>query len=231
MDNDSVGIDGADAQPQTERMVPQSEVNKLIGNAKFAAEERARQQAEAEFQKKLAELQAQKQQAASHGNDTRDIDVDSLYQQVHERFNKEMQQRQLETHMREVADSYTRNVSGGSADYEDFDDVIKEFNPAEFPQIVYLVAKMGNAKDIVYELSKNPQKLATIDYLAQRSPRKAQVELERIGKSIEANKEALAQEAQARTNAPLDRMQPSTRAGSNGQMSVSDLRSQPWLRG
>lgn len=232
MVDETQGVDEAQVQPQeAEKMLSQSEVNNLIGRAKAEAQEKARRQAEAEFQKKLEELHSQKQAAEARGEDTKEIDVDSVYQQVHERFQNEMQQKQLEQHMQQVADSYQSKLENGSKDYEDFDDVLKDFNPEEFPQIVYLVAGMDNAADIVYELAKNPQKLATVDYLSQRSPQKAQSELQRIGKSIAANKTAQLEESQANTQAPLDRLQPSNKTGSNGQMSVSDLRGQPWLRG
>lgn len=217
-------------KPQGEKMLSQSEVNELIGRTKAEAQERARRQAEAEFEKKLAEAQAQKQQAEARGEDTREIDVDGLYQQVHERFNQEMQQRQMEQHLQQVADAYQSKMAA-KPEYEDFDEVMKDFNPADFPQIVYLVANMDNASDIVYELAKNPSKLATVDYLSQRSPKKAQAELARIGKSIAENKLAAQEENQAQTDAPLDRLQPSNKTGSNGRASVSDLRNQPWLRG
>lgn len=227
MVDETQGFDEAQAQEQAEKMLPQSEVNNLIGRAKAEAQEKARRQAEAEFQQKLEQVQAQKKAAEARGEDTREIDADAIYQQVQER----LQQQQLEQHMQQVADSYQSKIADGGKDYEDFQDVVKEFNPAEFPQIVYLVANMDNAADIVYELSKNPQKLATIDYLSQRSPQRAQSELSKIGQSIAANKIAQAEENQAQTPEPLDRLQASSKTGSNGQMSVGDLRNQPWLRG
>jgi len=220
-----------DTPEQQEKMLAQSEVNALIGRAKAEAQEKARKQAEAEYQRQLEQLQTQKQEAQARGEDTRDIDVDSLYQQVHERFQHEMQQRQLEQHMQQVANAFENHLNQGKGNYDDFDDIMKEFDPAEFPQIVYLVANMDNAADVVYELAKNPQKLATVDYLSQRSPKKAQAELQRMASSIKANQAAREEEAQAQTQAPLDRLQPSNKTGSSGQMSVSDLRSQPWLRG
>lgn len=229
MEYESVGIESAPLTEE-EKMLPQSEVNKLIGTAKSHAEERGRAKAEAEYQQRLSELQAQKQAAMARGEDTRDIDVDALYQQVHERFNREMQERQLQMHMKEVADAFTSKMQG-QKNYSDFDEVTQGFNAAEFPQIVYLIANMDNAQDIVYELAKNPQKLAYIDYLAQRSPKTAQTELRKMSSSITSNLAALAEEQQAKTNAPLDRMSPSLKTGSSGQLSVSDLRKQPWLRG
>lgn len=214
-------------QDKAEKMLSQSEVNSLVGRAKAEA----RQKADAEYQRKLQALEEQKAQQEARGEDTKDVDVDALYQQVHEKFNKEMEQRQLQDHMRQVADNYQQKMVSGKDSYEDFDDVVKDFNPAEFPQIVYLVSGLDNAADIVYELSKNPKNLVAIDSLAQRSPKLAQVELQRLSQSISANKAAAAEDAQGNANAPLDRLQPSNRTATNGRMSVSDLKDQPWLRG
>lgn len=218
-------------QDQAEKMLSQTEVNGLIGRAKAEAAEKARRQADAEYQRKLEEAQMKKQQAEARGDDTKDIDVDALYQQVHEKFNEEMQRRQLEEHMQQVANNYQQKMSAGKGNYEDFDEVVKDFDPGSFPQIVYLVSGLDNAADIVYELSKNPKNLVAIDSLAQRSPKLAQVELQRLSQSISANKAVAAEEAQGNTNAPLDRLQPTNRTGTNGQMSVSDLKRQPWLKG
>jgi len=229
-ENGASGEAMAQAPQEQERMLNQAQVNKLIQTAKLATEEQTRAKAEAEFQAKLAQLQGQKQSMQARGEDTREIDVDAVYQQVQERFNREMQERQLKTHMKDVADSYMEKMSGPKP-YDDFDDVTDGFDPGAFPQIVYLVAKMNNAPEIVYELSKNPQKLAYIDSLAKSSPKFAQKELQKIGASIDANKQALMDEQQAKTMPPLNRMTPSLKTGSSGQMSIKDLRNQPWLKG
>jgi hypothetical protein len=218
-------------QDESEKMLPQSEVNSLIGRAKAEAQEKARRQLEQEFQAKIEELNSQKQNAQQKGMDTKDIDVDKIYEDVHSRFAKEMEQRQYEQHMNNIANSYQTKIDQGSKQYEDFDQVTKDFDPAEFPQLVYLIAGMDNAADILYELNKNPNKLATIDYLSQRSPKRAYAEINNIGKSIAANKAALEEEKASQADMPLDRLTPSNKTGSNGQMSVSDLRSQPWLAG
>jgi len=88
-----------------------------------------------------------------------------------------------------------------------------------------------NAGDVLYDLAKNPSKLAQIDYMAQRSPKMAQSQLQSLSKSIADNKQAQVDAKGQNIAEPLDRLQPSRVAGSNGKMSVRDLRSQPWLRG
>jgi hypothetical protein len=213
------------AQNSGEKMLAQSEVNTLVGRTRAEAQERGRKQAEAEYQQKLAEVQK-----SNYPGEKPEIDADMMYQQVQERFNQEMQQRSLENEMRQVADNYSTKMSQGADKYEDFGDVMKDFDPAAFPQLVYLVANMDNASDIMYELSKNGSKLASVDHLSKISPAQAKKELARIGQSITANREAMEESQQQGTDAPLDRMQSSRISGNNGQMSIRDYRNQPWLK-
>lgn len=224
----SESVEEVSPEPEQEKMLPQSEVNKLVGRTRMEAAERARRQAEAEYQKQLEELQAQKQ---THPEQSKEIDEERLYQQIQERMNQELQQKQFEAEMARVADAYTGKMAQGIEKYEDFEKVMSDFEPQAFPQLVYLVADLDNATNIMYELSKNPSKLATIDYLAKTSPKKAQSELANIGSSIAANQQAKEEAGQQSTTAPLDRLQPSRISGNDGQLSIRDLRSQPWLKG
>jgi len=220
-------MDEAQAQPQ-EKMLTQSEVNALVGRTRMEAAERARKQAEAEFQQRMQEMESQKQQTPEQAPE---IDAERIYQEVQERMNREMQERQFNEEMSRIANAYTTKMAEGGKKYEDFDKVMEGFNPADFPQLVVLVADLDNASDIMYELSKNPSKLATMHTLANVSPMKAQAELKAIGQSITANEQAKAEaEAQA-TNSPLDRLQPSRISGDSGTSSIRDLRSQSWLKG
>jgi hypothetical protein len=88
---------------------------------------------------------------------------------------------------------------------------------------------MQNGGDVMYDLAKNPSKLATIHTLAQTDPELARAELLKLGASIATNQQA--QAAEQPVSAPLDTIQPSNLSGSNGKLSIRDLRKQPWLRG
>ena len=76
----------------------------------------------------------------------------------------------------------------------------------------------------------DPKELAAIDYLAQRSPRKAQDALRAISQSIVTNQSAMNMEKGAQTKEPLSRLNPSATTTGNGKMTISDLRAQPWMR-
>jgi len=234
MDEDQVVQESVEQQPESEKMLTQSQVNAIVQKEKQSAAARAKQQAEQEFQQRMEQMQAQKQQeqqgtAADNGD--KQANADALYQQVQERFNREMQQKQMESEISQVAQNYLQKMNSGKDGYDDFDAVTADFDPTAFPQLVYLVSGIDNAADIIYELSKNPSKLVTLDNLALKSPRHAQAELNRLSQSIRDNKQAQTDANQQRTDAPLDRMQPSRVSSSDGRQSINDLRSQPWLRG
>lgn len=225
------------APEQQEKMLSQSEVNRLIGRTKAETEERLRRQLEEQYQREMEQKISQAQQNRNE-NVSREVDADSIYQQVAERLNADTQRKEEERireaqrqHMQEIADSYTSKVEAAKTNYDDFDEVTGDFDATEFPQLVYLVAGLENAGDVIYELSKNPTKLATMNWLAKDAPRKAQSELRKLSASIQQNRQALTEAQNNQVAAPLDRVQPSLNTGSNGKLGIRDLRSQDWLRG
>jgi len=232
--------EGTQEQP-AEKMLTQSQVNAIVQREKQQAATRATQQAELQYQQQMEQMNRQQQapqqppqqqQNMQQGSmQSRDESADAMYQQVQERFNKEMQQRQVESEIAQVAQSYLQKMGSGKDSYEDFDQITADFDPSAFPQLVYLVAGMDNAAEVVYDLAKNPSKLITLDALALKSPRQATAELNKLSQSIRDNRQAQADAGGQQVNAPLDRMQPSRVSSGSGPMSINDLRSQPWLRG
>ena len=218
-----------EAQPAAEKMLTEHQVNKVVAREKEAVANKVRRELEEEHQRQLAEIRGK--QSQRNDEVPRDYDVNAMYQQVQERFNKEMQERQLQQEMTQVANNYLSRVDQGRKNYQDFDEITKEFDPTAFPQLIYLVAGLENAGDIIYDLSKNPNKLVTLDTLAQKNPRQAQAELQRLSQSINANKEAATAAEDHNVNQPLDQLQPSRVSAGNGKQTISDLRNQPWLAG
>lgn len=224
------------AVTEQEKLLPQSQVNKLVAREKENAAARARQQAEEEFQARLAQMGlAQTQHNAAT---SREVDAEAVYRQVQEKFNQEMERRRqeeeskrLEAEMSQVAERYISKVNAARESYEDFDDVVGEFDPTAFPQLTYLVSGVENAGDVVYELAKNPSKLVMLDRLAEKNPKQAQNELLKLSRSILENRQAINEASGQNVSAPLDRLNPSRVSGSNGKMNIRDLRNQPWLKG
>lgn len=224
--------DNAMIQPENEKMLSQSQVNKIVQHEKAKAAQIVKRELEERHQRELEEIHAQQQkQSQRNENVPRDVDANAIYQQVQERFNQEMQQRRLKDEMDRVANSYLSKMEQGKTAYEDFEEVTKEFDPTAFPQLTYLVAGMDNAADVIYDLSRNPLKLAGLDRLAEKNPRQAQAELLKLSRSITENRQAQSDEESNTVAAPLDRLQSSRVSGSNGKMGIRDLRKQPWLKG
>ena len=217
------------AAPQQEKMLPQSEVNKIVGAAKVQAEQRGREQAAMEHQAQMEALNKSQQQHQQAG--LQQIDTNAMYQQFQERINADMKQKQLEAEIAQVAHAYIGHTDKARQTYDDFDEITKDFDPAAFPQLVYLVSGIPNGGDVIYDLAKNPMKLAAIDRLAEKNPKQAQAELAKLSASISTNQQATTEANGQSVNAPLDRLQPSRQSGSSDKPSIRDLRSQPWLRG
>ncbi len=232
MDEQSGMMESAVAPEQVQQqpnLLSQDQVNKIVAREKQRAAESARREAEERHRAELEQMrQSQEQRNAEV---PRDMDANAIYQKVQERFNQEMQERQMKDHMSQVANNYLSRVNSAKGSYEDFDDVTKDFDPTAFPQLTYLLSGIENAGDILYDLSKNPLKLAGIDRLAEKNPRQAQSELQKLSQSIASNKQAQSDAASQTVADPLDRLQPSRVAGTNGKMGIRDLRNQPWLKG
>lgn len=223
-----------------EKTLPVSRVNEIVKREKLEAAEKARQEVQAEYAKKMEELQAQQMQAqqsqAPSMGGMPGVDAESIKKQVMDQLMAEARQQQeayqQEQHQKEmerVAGNFFTKMGAGKEMYPDFEEVTGTFNPSSFPQLVFLAAEMENTPDIMYELAKNPQKLATIDYLAQRDPMAAKSMLGKLSDSITQNKQAA--ENMKSANAPLSRLKSSTVGADNGVMGLSDLKKAPWLRG
>lgn len=215
-----------------EKMFTRDELAKIANAQTAKAVQQARKEAEEKYQRDLEAMNASRQQQEKRNEEVpRDVDADTIYQQVQERFNKEMQENQLKQQMTEVANKYLANVAKGRTAYDDFDEVTKDFDPTAFPQLTFLLSGIENAGDVLYDLSKNPLKLAGLDRLAEKNPRQAQNELLKLAKSITDNRQAQDDAKQQQVAEPLDRLSPSRVSGSNGKQTIRDLRGQDWLRG
>ena len=235
MENENLGLQEATplATNAEEKMLPQSEVNRIVGAAKAEAAERALRQA-------AEKMQAGQQQAgmgSGNGQQSLDEQIEARVQQAlladkerQEAAKQQAAEAEYKQELRTLADNFMTKVRDGKVAYEDFDAVTADLDLRAYPQLVFLSAGLDNPADVVYELSMNPQKLVALQSLAERSPQMAQRQLEALSNSIKANRQALDENPQ--TNAPLPRIKPSTTAGADaGVNTIRDLRKQDWLRG
>jgi hypothetical protein len=229
-----------------EKMLSVSRVNELVKKAKLDGARKMQEQLDAAKQQ-IEQLQAQQGQQQAQGQpqeapqqaqqgQAQGVDAQMIQQQVMQLMQKKQQEdeqkryaEQLEQEVNQVAQQYFGKMAQGKDMFEDFEAMTADFNPAEFPQLVFLANEMDNTPAIIYELRKNPGKLADLAVLVEKSPTMARSELAKLSESIKRNDEAKRnlQEPQD----PLNRLKPSPVGTDNGAKNVRDFKQASYLRG
>lgn len=237
MENDGIIEPGIEEIVVTETVTPatkmlsQEQVNALVGREKKEAAERARREVEARYESELQKLRSQPGTQSAPGAQS----FDDFYAQVEQRLMQKAQDHQdqlarkaQEEQMQQIADNYFNKMSTGKEMFEDFDDIMGDFKPESFPEVIYLASEMENTPQIMYELAKNPHKLATIYSLAKADPNQAKRALKKLSDSIAHNEQA--QDEYVSTNPPLSKPNPSRVSTEKGYNSVKDYRNADWLK-
>jgi hypothetical protein len=210
------------------KMYNDVQVNDIVKREKARAAERARAEIEAKYAAEIEKLRGE-----SSGSST--VDTSKLKEQVLNDLYADLEKRQQEAEEQErkgqlqhIADQYRLKMAKKPEHIEDYDEIMADFSPADFPSAVMLAAGFDNVPEIMHELASNPTKLAQIDTLARQSPGLAKKELERLSKSIQTNMAAKQNHVSA--PAPLSRTKSSNVGADNGVMTLKDMKTAPWLR-
>ena len=231
-------------QSPPEKMLTVSQVNDLVKKAKLKGERKMQEQLDAAKQQ-IEQLQAQQAQAPAQQQQGQppqgqqqgqqglspevQAQVMQMLQQKQQEDERKRHAEQIEQEVKQVADQYFGKMAAGKDMFEDFEAITADFNPAEFPQLVFLANQMDNTPAVIYELSKNPGKLADLVTLVEKSPSMARAQMAKLSQSIKRNEDAKSglQEAQD----PLDRLKPSP-TGTDGKKSgIRDFKQASYLRG
>ena len=214
----------------------QDQINRIVQDRVSRATQKATSEAEAKHKVELEQLRSQiPSMGGVQQPDQNQIAqiAKQAEQKVMESIQKKQQQYEEDQRLKEVtqiAETYMSKLGKGKELFEDFDTVMSDFDPSAFPEVVSLVAGMENVPQVMYELSRNPQKLMTISGLAKKSKSMAQAQLKRLSDSISSNEQA--QTAEGTAQPPLNHSRSSVKAGAdNGVKSVSDLRKMDFLKG
>jgi hypothetical protein len=209
---------------QTEKMVPQSQVNEIVGHAKREAAERAveayKRQASAQYEN------TQQQQTSSH----RGLSEDDVKRMAGDEIKKTFGQLQEEAQERANIEAANRIVGvfkdkivAGKGRYDDFDTVTGNVAMQHYPNVVQLLAEqVDNTADVLYHLANNRDKLYRLEALSQHNTPDAIHEIKRLSESIKANEQSL----QAKNvKAPLSQQRPSNTGTDPGNaLSMADLK-------
>ncbi len=224
-------VETAPAAP-AEKLLTQEQVNALVGREKAAAADKARREVQAQYQAQMQQAQQaqqgqQAQQAQGMGG-MAGANMDEIYQQVESRLRENAQRQAYEDQIRRVADTYLDKMASGPEMFEDFNNVMQDFDPSRFPSVVYLVSEMENVPQIMYELANNPMKLASIHSLAQTDEKQAKRALQKLSQSISQNESA--KEEYVSTNAPLSKLKPSSVSANKDSYTLQDFKKASWLK-
>lgn len=209
---------------QQEKMLPQSEVDRIVGAV------RAKERAAAESQYRGNQQGMGGMQAPAYDEDALIEKATQRMQAQHEEQQRLAQEQQHRAQIDAVAKTYLDKMKQGPTLYQDFEEVTKGFKPNKYPQIAVMAAELENTPDIIYDLRKNPQKLATLQMFALNEDYdELREELTKLSKSIKRNEQSLANNTKSPT--PLTKLKSSAIAGQDtGKRTISDLRKDPKYR-
>jgi hypothetical protein len=210
----------------TEKMVPQSQVNEIVGHAKREAAERAidaykRQQA-----------QSAPAQASQHHEPSsqRNMSEDDIKRVTGDEIKRHFTQLEQEAQERANVDAANRivgmfrdKVVAGKSKFEDFESVTGNVAMQYYPNVVQLLAEhVDNTADVLYHLAKNRDKLYRLEALSGHNSSDAIYEMKRLSESIKSNEDG----AQIKhPNSPLSQQRPSnTGTDSGSSLSMADLK-------
>lgn len=199
-----------------EKTLTQSEVNNLVGSVKRETAEKVRRDVVSEMQ----QVGQQPAPAPTTQTSTSDEHIRGLINQEAQKM-AEMQTAQ------QVVNQFVQKMEDGKEHYEDFNETVEKLNLPTMPQVIHFANEMPNTADIMYELGKNPSKVASLMNVIQYTPQLANQEFKKLSDSIVTNKEA----ANAKkVKEPLSQVQTSYTGTDNGEMSVSDYMSKSFCK-
>jgi hypothetical protein len=235
MDEEAV-LSEQELQAEPEKTLPVSRVNEIVKREKGIAAEKVRKELEAQYSQELAHARSQSPKPVQDDmTSLEDRVVNRLMAEAkkHEdaeakRYHEEQERLQLEE-ANKLVQKYSSKMAQGKEFFDDFEETMGDFSPQAFPQLVYLAAQEENTPAIMYELAKNPLKLASLQKLAEMHPALAEKEMKKLALSISQNHQAV--QGNVSAPQPLSRLKSSKSTGvDSGKMSVADFKNADWLR-
>jgi len=167
----------------------------------------------------LAELRNQQQQNTSmntsqpsyNRSDIERLAAESAQRQIDET----LKQREMSLQANMIAQTFMERVKDPSnfEKYPDYQETMSLVDFSKIPNIVEMSTKVNNTADVLYEIAKNPHKLAQLNALSREQPKLAERELLNLSKSILQNQDAI---NQPHANEPLNQIKNSPIGVNNG---------------
>lgn len=196
-----------------EKVLKQSEVDALALRLKHEAYEKGKRDALAQNIQN-----AQSQQGGQSMGGMPQVTDDHIRQLIADEAQKQSQMAGVQ----QTLTNFVDQLKTGKEKYSDFDETVAKLgNFQTIPHIVKMATETGVAGDVIYELGRNPGKVASLTTLAYINPHLAEQEMKKLVDSIKMNEQANQEPTAAE---PLSQVKPSTVGTDNGQTTVRDLR-------
>jgi hypothetical protein len=213
------------SQPQ-EKLVPQSQVNEIVGNAKREAAAKAVEHYKAQQAQNPATYTAPPEQQYTNRSMTEE-DIKRLTDSEIKRHFSQIEQDAMERANMEAANRvvgmFKDKVIAGKGKFDDFETVTGNVAMQYYPNVVQLLAEhVDNTADVLYHLAKNRDKLYRLEALSGHNSSDGIFEIKRLAESIKANEQG---SNANRPNQPLSQQRPSNTGTDSGTtLSMSDLK-------
>ena len=232
----SAGIDSASIgqtasnNAASERVFKQSEVNDIVKRAKHGAVEDYRRLSSEQpdyAARKYGDVSqqhpsnSQVSQSTLPETDIRRVAAEEA-QRLRDTWIKDEQSKADNANAQRTVQNFWNKISPGREKYSDFDQVVSSIEIKAFPNVVHLLGDfVDNSADVLYELGNDRIKLAQLEMLAERSPRDAVIQAQRLSQSLKDNETA---KKVTLPREPLSQLRPSNTGTDSGVMGWSDLK-------
>ncbi len=202
--------------PQSERLFKQREVADLLTRERKEAVERYKRSAQP------AQSPPEQPASAMTPDEVRRTAAEEVQTRMDEARVDAQRNAQQQEAERTAADFFGK-LKTGKDKYEDFDTVMGSVKDwGKLSPTVGLANMVDNTSDVMYDLIKNPTKIAQIHALMKDGLNDlALVEIQRMSSAIKANEQATKTK---HPNAPLSQMRPSNTGTASGDLSVTDYK-------
>lgn len=198
-----------------ERMVPQSEMNKHMGEAKASAYEKGKSDA-------LQELKANPSMSGMAGSTSPEHIQQMVQAGIQQHAHNIAGQQVLDTFKSRMLDPTNETLHPG------FGKAFDAINFKDIPDIVHLATTVDNTASVMHDLINNPSKMVNLRNMNQMTPLLAQQEIKKLSDSIKMNQQALGQPT---PQEPLGQVKPSFSLADNGDPKTASFKGKSWLKG
>lgn len=203
----------------SEKMLPQSEVDKLI-------HQRTKAVGDKKFEEGYHAARAEHSAAAMQpAQQAQPAQISMSPQEFQRQLDEGIARNHHNLMYQSKINDFVNKMQAGSKDYPDFEQKVVGLNLHQNPDLALLASDVPNPHDVMYELANKPEKLGQILGLQGRGlGHLAKTAIEDLARSVRTNREAKAQADQQSVKAPLSQVTPSTAAIDSGNASVSDFK-------